>query len=79
MAGVVAEGKGACEAATASWHLLKLSLKLRWAGVPLATAQGPSLRVPSFLLQTTGLDAGAGVTGDPQGSGEAPMVWTRGW
>lgn len=60
MAGVVAEDggmphaqvKGAREAAVASWYVLELCLKLRWAGVPLAAAQGPSLRVPSFLLQT---------------------------
>ena len=47
-----AQGKGACEAAAASWPVLKLGLELQWAGVPPATAQGPSLRVPSFLLQT---------------------------
>lgn len=60
MAGVVVEDrgmphaqvKGAREAAMASWYVLELGLKLRWAEVPLAAAQGPSLRVPSFLLQT---------------------------
>lgn len=74
------QAKGACEVVTASRHVLKLGLP-GWAGFPLAIAQGPSLRAFSLLLQTFSqhVGVGAGMTRDPQGSGEAPMVRTRSW
>lgn len=65
------QAKGACEVVTASRHVLKLGLP-GWAGFPLAIAQA-SLRAFSLLLQTFSqhVGVGAGMTRDPQGSGEA--------